>query len=245
MSEGVALVTGGSRGIGAAIARTLAAGGREVAINYRNDAGAAKEVAAEIAGTGGECLVVRADVGSSSEVDAMFDEVEDAFGPVTSLVNNAGITSDGLSLSMSDEAFMDVIRTDLFGTFACCRRALRSMLRTGGGRIVNVASVAGTRGSVGQVNYAAAKAGVIALTRTLALEVGRKGITINAVAPGIVATELTGALPPVRLKALVGEVPARRPGSPQEVAAAVAFLCGDDSAYVNGSVVVIDGGLTA
>jgi 3-oxoacyl-[acyl-carrier protein] reductase len=241
----VALVTGGSRGIGAAIATRLAADGHPVAINYVVNLEAAKAAAAEIEGRGGECLIVQADVSIRTDVERMFDEVEDAFGSVGILVNNAGVRVDSLALSMTDEDFQRVISTNLFGTFACSRRALRSMLAARRGRIVNVSSVAGLRGSAGQTNYSAAKAGVIALTKSLAVEVGRKGITVNAVAPGIVATELTTTLPSERFDALVASVPVRRAGESEEVADAVSFLCSPTAAYVNGAVLVIDGGMTA
>lgn len=245
LSSGVALVTGASRGIGRAIAVRLAADDLAVGVNFLSDAEAAKETAATIEAMGGETVCVQADVGDPGEVDRCFSEVEDALGPVTVLVNNAGIRRDGLALTLADDAWHEVIRTNLFGTFACCRRALKTMLRARAGRIVNVSSIAGLRASPGQVSYSAAKAGVLGLTRTLAREVGHKGIRVNAVAPGLIATDLTSDLGPDRLDVLTSEIPQRRAGTPEEVAGLVSFLCSDDAGYVNGSVFVMDGGLVA
>lgn len=245
MSERVALVTGGSRGIGRAIAIELARSDLAVAVNFATDVESAKATAEAIQALGAEAYLIQADVTDEDQVEAMFDEVEDALGPVSVLVNNAGIRRDSLALSMSTTDFDDVVRTNLHGPFLCSRRALRAMLPQRFGRIVNIASVAGLRGSPGQANYAAGKAGLIGLTKTMAREVARKNITVNAVAPGIVATDLTTTLPPERFDALVAETPARRAGTPGEVAAAVAYLSSDAASYVNGQVLVIDGGMTA
>jgi 3-oxoacyl-[acyl-carrier protein] reductase len=241
----VALVTGASRGIGRAIAIELARAGHPVAVNYSSDADSAKGSLQEIESAGGEGIVVQADVGSTDDVNRLFSETEQALGPVGVLVNNAGVRADGLALKMKDDAWERVIRTNLFGTFACCRRALKGMLRARYGRIVNVASVAALNGSPGQVNYAAAKAGVVGLTKTLAREVASKGITVNVVAPGIVETELTTSLSEDRYGALVGQVPQGRAGQPQDVAGLARFLCSDEAAYVTGGVFVVDGGMTA
>jgi 3-oxoacyl-[acyl-carrier protein] reductase len=241
----VALVTGASRGIGRAIAIELAGAGHPVAVNYSSDADSAKGALQEIESAGGEGIVVQADVGSTEDVGRLFTEVEQALGPVEVLVNNAGVRADGLALSMKDDAWERVIRTNLFGTFACCRRALRGMLRARNGRIVNVSSVAAINGSPGQVNYAAAKAGVVGLTKTLAREVASKGITVNVVAPGLVETELTTSLSEERYGALVGQVPQGRAGQPRDVAGLVRFLCSDEAAYITGGVFVVDGGMTA
>ena len=245
MPERVALVTGASRGIGRAIALALAGKGHPVAVNYRSRVEAAKETLASIEASGGEGICVKADVSDSAAVNDMFVEVEECLGSVGVLVNNAGVRSDGLALRLSDDAWEQVVRTNLFGTFACCRRAMRPMLRARWGRIVNITSVAGLRGSPGQANYSAAKAGVIALTRTLAREVGSRNINVNAVAPGLVDTELTSNLASSRVGQLVSEIPQKRPGTPADVASIVSFLASDDSAYVTGSVFVADGGMTA
>lgn len=244
MSE-VALVTGASRGIGRAVAVELARRGFAVAINYARDTDAAKETQAQVESAGSEAIVVQANVADSAMVDSLFDEVEDGLGPVGVLVNNAGVRRDGLALSMSDEAWDEVIRTNLFGTFACCRRALRSMLRARNGRIVNITSTAGLRGSPGQANYAAAKAGVIGLTKTLAREVAGKGITVNSVAPGLIDTDLTATMTDKQKDALRREIPQQRAGTTEEVASLVGWLCSPDAAYVTGSIYTLDGGLTA
>ncbi len=244
MRDGVALVTGGSRGIGRAVSVALART-RPVAVNYVAAAQEAKHTLAQIEARGGEGMVVQGDVSDPAAVDAMFAEVEDAFGDVAVLVNNAGIRRDALGLRMPDSAWRAVLAVNLDGAFFCARRALRKMVLRREGRIVNVASVAGLAGSPGQANYAAAKAGLIALTKTLAREVARKGITVNAVAPGLVETELTTSLPEARYSELVGAIPAGRAGTPDEVADLVAFLSSEEAAYVNGAVLVADGAMTA
>lgn len=237
-------MTGASRGLGRAIAIALA-GTRPVAVNFRSRPDEAKETLRLVEAAGGEGICVQADVAETSSVDDMFDEVEERLGPVGVLVNNAGCRADALAVRVTDDAWDRVVATNLSGTFACCRRALRPMLRSGWGRIVNVASVAALRGSPGQVNYSASKAGVLGLTRSLGREVARKGITVNAVAPGLVETELVAGLEEAQRSALVREIPAGRPGEPEEIAAAVAFLCSPAASYVNGAVLTIDGGMTA
>jgi 3-oxoacyl-[acyl-carrier protein] reductase len=245
VSDRVALVTGGSRGIGRAVAAALAAAGHPVAVLYMSRGEEAKETISQIEQAGGEALCVQADVGSSEEVQRGFAEVEDALGPVQVLVNNAGVRVDGLMLGMPDDAWEQVLRTNLTGTFYCCRRALRSMLRARWGRIVNISSVAGLRASPGQANYSAAKAGVIGLTKTLAKEVASKGITANVVAPGLIATELVTDIEGDRLDRWIDEIPVRRRGTPDDVAHTVRFLCSEEAAYVTGGVFVTDGGLTS
>ncbi len=245
MPERVALVTGGSRGIGRAIALELARSGRAVAINFRSSADEAKETLSLIEDAGGEGICVQGDVARPEEVDRSFSEAEDALGPVGILVNNAGVRADGLLLGLKDEAWDRVLKTNLYGTFHCCRRALRPMLKQRWGRIVNVASVAGLRASPGQTNYSAAKAGVIGLTKALAAEVATRGITVNAITPGLITTELTSDLKGERLEDYIGRIPQGKPGTPEDVAAMVEFLCSDRAAYLTGGVFVTDGGLSA
>ena len=244
MSE-VALVTGGSRGIGRAIAEALAADGYAVAVNFISNEGAAKDTVESIEAAGGNAITVQADVSDSEKVDAMFTEIEERLGPVVALVNNAGVRADGLALGMKDEAWRRVIDTNLFGTFACTRRALRPMLKARKGRIVNITSISGMHASPGQANYSAAKAGVIGLTKTIAAEVAGKGISINAVAPGLIATDLTSNLNDKQVEAIQGRVPAKRIGTPEDVASLVSWLCSDKASYIMGAVYPVDGGLTA
>ncbi|HEY1511987.1 MAG TPA: 3-oxoacyl-ACP reductase FabG [Solirubrobacteraceae bacterium] len=240
--EGCALVTGASRGIGAAIAKALAKDGWPVGVNYRSDKDAADKVVAEIESDGGKAFAIGADVADPGAADELFEGVESHFdAPVLVLVNNAGITRDDLSPSLDDEQWSAVIETDLTAAFRLTRRAFKSMLRARSGRIVNISSVVALRANPGQSNYAAAKAGLIAFTKTAAVEVARRGVTINAVAPGWIETEMTAGVSDELLKA----VPARRAGKPEEVAACVRFLVSDDAAYVTGAVLSVDGGLAA
>jgi 3-oxoacyl-[acyl-carrier protein] reductase len=241
--ERVALVTGASRGIGRAIVVDLARRGHSVAINYLTSADEAKETLALVEEQGGNGICVRADVSDSAEVGRCFSEIEMALGTVEVLVNNAGTRVDGLALSLTDDAWDRVIRTNLYGTFVCCRRALRPMLRARRGRIVNITSTAGLRGSPGQANYSAAKAGIVGLTRTLAKEVAAKGITVNAVAPGLIDTDLTSTLSDKQRGQLVSVIPQKKAGTPQDIASIVGFLCSDEAHYVTGSVFVADGGM--
>jgi 3-oxoacyl-[acyl-carrier protein] reductase len=242
LSDGCALVTGSSRGIGAAIARTIAADGWAVGVNYRADADAAQRVVCEIEAAGGRAMALQGDVADPDAPDALFGALESAYEcPVLVLVNNAGITDDNITPALSDEAWQTVIDTDLTSAFRFTRRALRSMMRARTGRIVNIASVVGLRANPGQPNYAAAKAGLIALTRNAAVEVARRGITINAVAPGWIDTEMMEGVD----RGLLERVPARRAGTPEEVAACVRFLTSEEAGYVTGAVLSVDGGLAA
>lgn len=241
-SDGCALVTGASRGIGAAIAKAIAADGWAVGVNYRSDVGAAEQVVDEIEADGGRAVALAGDVTDPATPDELFGALEQRFDcPVLVLVNNAGVTADDLTPSMSDEAWDTVIDTDLSAAFRFTRRALRPMMRARTGRIVNVASVVGLRANPGQPNYAAAKAGLIAFTKNAAVEVARRGITVNAVAPGWIATGMTDQVDP----RLLEQVPARRAGTPQDVAACVRFLTSDQAGYVTGAVLSVDGGLAA
>jgi 3-oxoacyl-[acyl-carrier protein] reductase len=241
-SAGCALVTGGSRGIGAAIARGLAADGWPVAVNYNSGADAARGVVAEIESAGGRAFAIQGDVRDPAVPERIFESVEAEFGvPVLALVNNAGISRDNLSPSLTDEEWDAVIDTNLTAAFRFTRRALKTMMRARTGRIVNIASVVGLRANPGQSNYAAAKAGLIQFTRTAAIEVARRGITINAVAPGWIETDMTAGVN----QDLLNAVPARRAGTPTEVAACVRFLVSDQATYVTGAVLTVDGGLGA
>jgi 3-oxoacyl-[acyl-carrier protein] reductase len=241
--EGCALVTGASRGIGAAIARTLAAEGWPVGVNYRTDEEGAASVASEIEAAGGQALAVQGDVADPEAVESIFGELEQRFGPVLVLVNNAGVRADGLSMQLDDDEWEHVLATNLSGAFRTTRRALKGMMRARHGRVINISSVVGgVRGNAGQANYAASKAGLVGFTRTVAAEVARRGVTVNAVAPGLVETELSEGIDQQRF---IEAVPARRAGTVEEIAACVRFLASDDAAYVTGTTLTVDGGLTA
>lgn len=233
------LVTGASKGIGAATAVALARQGRDVIVHYGRDREGAEKVAGTCAETGVHTRVVGADL--REEVGPLVAAIDDV-GGIRVLVNNAGMTADGLAMSMSDELFALTLQVNLAAAFALSRTALRGMLRARAGRIVNVSSVVGLHGNAGQANYAASKAGLVGLSKSLAREVGKRGITVNAVAPGFIETAMTAD---VASADFLARVPAGRLGTPQEVADVVAFLCSDAAAYVNGTVVQVDGGLFA
>jgi 3-oxoacyl-[acyl-carrier protein] reductase len=239
--EGCALVTGASRGIGAAIARVLADEGWPVGVNYRSDKEGAERVVKAIEDAGGKAIAVQADVSESDATDDLFKKLEDEYGPVLVLVNNAGVRADNLSPQIDDDDWDKVLETNLSGAFRTTRRALRPMMKEKFGRIVNIASIVGQRANPGQANYAASKAGLVAMTKTVAAEVARRKITVNAVAPGFIETEMTEDLG----EELVKAVPARRTGTADEVAACVRFLASEEAAYVTGSTLTVDGGLTA
>jgi 3-oxoacyl-[acyl-carrier protein] reductase len=234
----VALVTGGSRGIGAAISRELARAGARVAVNYRSGSDAAEAVAAEIDG-----LAVGANVGDPAEAQGLVDRVESELGDVDVLVNNAGVTRDTLIARMTDEDWTEVVDTNLRGTFNTCRAVSRKMLRRRAGAIVNLSSVVGVHGNPGQANYAASKAGIIGLTKALARELGVRGVRVNAIAPGYITTELTDVLTEEQTGLILGNTPLGRLGSPEDVATAVRFLCSDEAAFITGDVLLVDGGL--
>ena len=244
MQGRVALVTGGGRGIGRAISLRLAEGGAKVAISYRGNDAAANEAAELVREAGADCALFKGDVAESGDVEALLKGVNEAFGPVEVLVNNAGVTRDNLLMRMKDAEFDEVLATNLKGAYLCTRAALRGMVRRRWGRIVNISSVVGLMGNAGQANYAASKAGIIGFTKSVAREVAQRGITVNAVAPGYVETELTGSLSEEIKDAIRGQVPAGRFGGPEEIAEAVAFLVGEGAGYVTGQTLAVDGGMT-
>jgi 3-oxoacyl-[acyl-carrier protein] reductase len=240
-TDAVAIVTGAARGIGAATARALADDGWAVAVLHRGGENAAATVADQIVDDGGRAVAIRADLRNPADLDAAYGAAEQALGPVLCLVNNAGMRADNIALSIDDDDWDAVIDTNLSAAFRLTRRALRAMLRARYGRIVNIASVVGPRANPGQANYAASKAGLIGMTKTVAAEVARKGVTVNAVAPGFIATDMTADLP----AAVVEAVPARRSGQPEDVAACVRFLASDAAGYVTGTTLYVDGGMSA
>ncbi|WP_282191310.1 3-oxoacyl-[acyl-carrier-protein] reductase [Adlercreutzia caecimuris] len=242
-----AVVTGSTRGIGREIARELAAAGMNVVVNSSSEKSlpAAETLAAEIAGQFGvEAVAVAANVADEAEANALIAAAADAFGRVDVLVNNAGITRDGLAARMGDEDFDAVIDINLKGTFHCCRAAAKVMMKQRWGRIINMSSVVGVYGNAGQVNYAASKAGVIGMTKTLAKELARRNITANAVAPGFIATDMTDALSEAQKEAIVGRIGSGRLGEPADIAHLVRFLASDEASYITGQVICVDGGMS-
>jgi 3-oxoacyl-[acyl-carrier protein] reductase len=234
----VALVTGGSRGIGAAVSRDLAVAGARVAVNYRTGKDAAEAVASEIGG-----VALSADVSDPEQAQALVERIESELGDLDILVNNAGVTRDTLIARMSDEDWDVVLDTNLRGAFNTSRAVARKMLRRRSGVIVNLTSVVGLHGNPGQANYAASKAGLIGLTKALARELGSRGVRVNAVAPGYIDTELTNVLSEEQRGAILANTPLGRLGQPEDVAGAVRFLCSDEAAFVTGEVLLVDGGL--
>jgi 3-oxoacyl-[acyl-carrier protein] reductase len=241
LTDKVALVTGSSRGIGRAIALALAAEGAKVVVNYAQSATAAEEVVALIQQQGGTALALQADVVDVTQVDQLFKRLIEQWGRLDILVNNAGITRDGLVLRMKDADWESVLDLNLSGVFWCCRQATKIMLKQRSGRIVNISSTSGVIGNAGQVNYSAAKAGVIGLTKALARELASRGVTVNAVAPGFISTDMTQDLDPKPIQAMI---PLGRFGTPEEVAGVVRFLAADPAAlFMTGQVLCIDGGM--
>lgn len=239
-----ALITGGSRGIGAAIARRLAEAGYGVAVSYIGSAERAAQVVTDCQASGVQALAVQADISKEEDCLRLLKEAKAGLGSINVLVNNAGITRDGLSMRMKTEQFTDVIDTNLTGTFLMCRAILPDLLKARSGRIINLTSVAGLYGNAGQVNYAASKAGVIGLTRSLAKEVGSRSITVNAVAPGFISTDMTDALSDAVHEQVLERIALGRYGTPDDVAGVVAFLASPAAGYITGQVIEISGGLT-
>lgn len=239
----VALVTGASRGIGRAIALRLAEAGADVIVNYAGSEGAAAETVAKVKELGRKAVMIRANVGDAEEVNNMFKEALEEFGQIDILVNNAGITRDNLLMRMKEDEWDDVINTNLKGVFNCIKAATRPMMKQRFGRIINITSVVGVLGNPGQANYVAAKAGVIGLTKTTAKELASRGITVNAVAPGFIETDMTAVLPEEAKAAMLAQIPLARLGEPDEIAKAVCFLASDLASYMTGQTLHVDGGM--
>lgn len=239
---GVAVVTGASRGLGRAIALALGAAGYAVCVNYRAQEEAARAVVEQIVRAGGAAVALGADVSQREEVEALFKRVVAELGPVSVLVNNAGITRDTLLLRLSEDDWDAVMDTNLRGAYLCTKVAIRGMIKAHRGRIINISSVVGLFGNAGQANYAAAKAGLIGFTRAVAREVADRQVTVNAVAPGFITTDITADLPEELKARMLSQIPAGRFGTPEDVAGVVAFLASDAAAYITGQVITVDGG---
>jgi len=238
-----ALVTGASRGIGRAIALRLAEAGANVVVNYAGSEAAAAETVAMVKERGRDAIMIKANVANAEEVQEMFKQALDQFGSVDILVNNAGITRDNLLMRMKEEEWDDVINTNLKGVFNCIKAATRPMMKQRSGRIINITSVVGVLGNPGQANYVAAKAGVIGLTKTTARELASRNITVNAVAPGFIDTDMTAGLPEDVKNAMLGQIPLARLGQPDEIASVVVFLASDAASYMTGQTLHVDGGM--
>lgn len=238
-----AVVTGGSRGLGRAVCLELAKGGAGITLCYAGNEAAAQETVAACRSLGAEALAVRCDVADAAQVKNLMDTAAKSFGHIDILVNNAGITRDGLAVMMKEADFDAVMNTNLKGAFLCMKTAARLMMKQRYGRIVNLSSVVGLRGNAGQVNYAASKAGVIGMTKSMAKELAARGITVNAVAPGFIDTDMTAAMPESARAAALASIPLGRLGAAEDVARAVAFLAGEASGYITGQVLAVDGGM--
>jgi 3-oxoacyl-[acyl-carrier protein] reductase len=243
LSGKIALVTGGSRGIGRAIALTLAGYGADVAVNYSGSEEAANAVVQEIRAMGRRAVAVCADVSDNQACAGMFETVKQELGSLDILVNNAGITRDGLAVAMKEEDFDQVIATNLKGAFLCMQLAGNEIMLKTRGRILNISSITGVHGNAGQINYCAAKAGLIGMTKTLARELAGRGVTVNAIAPGYIDTDMTAKLPEKVKETVLQSIPLKRMGQPQDIAEAVAFLASDRAAYITGQTLMVDGGL--
>lgn len=243
LTDKIAIVTGGSRGIGRGIALELAKRGATIVVNYNSNADAANEVVDKITADGGKAMIFKADVGEVEGADALVKAAIDAYGKLDILVNNAGTTRDNLIMMMKPEDFDTVIKTNLRSTWLCSKAAVRSMMRKRYGRIINITSISGIAGNAGQTNYGASKAGIIGFTKSLAREVASRNITVNAVAPGFVLTDLTKDLPPELTSKLNENIPLGRWGAIEDVAYSTAFLASDEAAYITGHVLVVDGGM--
>ena len=243
MSGKTAVVTGGSRGIGRAICLELARRDANVVFSYAGNAAAAQQTLQELESLGVQARAVQGDVADPDAAKTLIDTAVKELGGIHILVNNAGITRDGLAMAMKEEDFDKVIQTNLKGAFLCMKAAIRPMMKARYGRIVNMSSVVALRGNPGQINYCASKAGLIGMTKSLAKEMGARGITVNAVAPGYISTDMTAALPDAAKQAMLSTIPVNRPGTPEDVAAAVAFLASEEAGYITGQVLSVDGGM--
>ena len=238
-----ALVTGAGRGIGRAIALTLAGYGADVAVNYSGSREKAEETAEEIRAMGRKAVLIQADISKQEDCERMFREMESFLGTIDILVNNAGITRDNLAVRMSESEFDQVIDTNLKGAFFCMKMAGKAMMKARKGRIISISSISGVRGNAGQINYCAAKAGIIGMTKCLAKELASRNITVNAVAPGYIDTDMTAVLPEKVKEQVLQQVPLKRMGQPRDIAETVAFLASDRAAYITGQTIQVDGGM--
>lgn len=243
LTDKCALVTGAGRGIGRAVAVALARAGADVAINYVGNEEAARKTEELCSAYGANTLVIKADVANAEECKVMLEQVKNRLGKIDILVNNAGITRDKLMIGMSETEFMEVIDTNLKGSFLCMQMASKLMIKQRYGRIINISSVVGLHGNAGQVNYAASKAGVIGMTKSAAKELASRNITVNAVAPGMIETDMTAIIPEKAKESLLASIPAGRTGRPEEIADTVVFLASDKAAYITGQVISVDGGM--